>query len=56
MQRIRHLGSICPLATTTFVASLAVRGVGTQPACGQLSDKTHRLIGLQHIFNSGDEA
>ena len=22
---------------------------------GQLSDKTHRLIGLQHIFNSGDE-
>jgi hypothetical protein len=22
---------------------------------GQLSDKTHRLIGLQHIFNSGHE-
>ena len=27
-----------------------------QPNCDQPSDKTHRLIGLQHIFNSGDEA
>jgi hypothetical protein len=28
------------------------------PSCGsdQLADMTHLLIGLQHIFNSGDEA
>src|SRR5262249_39026294 len=46
---------LCPPATTTLGAAHALRGVGTQPACGQLSAKTHRLIGLQHIFNSGAE-
>jgi len=35
---------------------LSLRQVGQILNCDQLSDKTHRLIGRQHILNSGDEA